>query len=309
MDIHALPGALRSVCQNVDCYLAPRHALEVFDGKTLTERLNDSGIRNFVVDSESAFQLLIRSENYDLVFGLGPAWIISKETLSLANNWVNINPIPIPKYLGGAHSTWQLLHQDNSGSIVFQEITFPIDRGQILAKFDFTYSSKRSTPESRLRENSRQLIQVINEAVARIVDRPKGLHNDADFLDREYWPRLNTEIQGWIDWSWTGLEILRFVQSFGRPYIGAHSELLEETVYFEDAIFFEPKDLHPFSAGIIVRSNSRTSLDVAVKDGFLRVTVRLPAKLDLQYLEGLRFHTPVEKLELAKKINLRSKDL
>ena len=309
MDIYALPQALSSLCSSVDCYLAPRHAREIFDGKTLTERLNDSGIRNFIVDDESAFQLLIKDKGYDLVFGLGPAWILSEKTISLANRWVNINPIPIPKYLGGAHSTWQLLHHDDLGSIIFQEISFPVDRGQILARFDFTYSSEHSNPEARLAENSRQLIRIINEAVSRIVEKPNHVHDEVDFLRREYWPRLNTETHGWIDWHWTGLEIVRFVQAFGQPYVGAHSELLGEKVYFENAIFLESKYLHPFSAGIIVRSNTLTSLDVAVKDGFLRVAVKLPAKSDLQYIEGLRFHTPVEKLELAKRINLRSGDM
>ena len=309
MDIHALPLALSSLCPSVDCYLAPRYAREIFDGKTLEERLNDSGIRNFIVNDESAFQFLIKDKGYDLILGLGPAWILSETTLSLANRWVNINPIPIPKYLGGAHSTWQLLHHDDLGSIIFQEISFPVDRGQVLARFDFTYSSEHTTPESRLAENSRQLIRIIKEAVGRIEEKPKHLHNDVDFLNREYWPRLNTETHGWIDWHWTGLEIVRFVQAFAQPYVGAHSELLGEKVYFENAIFLESRDLHPFSAGIIVRSNSRASLDVAVKDGILRVAMKLPVKSDLQYIEGLRFHTPVAKLELAKKVNLRSRDM
>ena len=91
--------------------------------------------------------------------------------------------------------------------------------------------------------------------------------------------------------------------------MGAHSELLGEVVYFEESILLERKELHPFSAGVIVRANSQYSLDIAVRDGFLRVKVRLPVKLESDDLEGLRFHTPIEKLELAKKISLRTKDL
>lgn len=309
LDVLALPSALRSHCESVDCYLAPRHALEVYNGMTLKELLDESHITNFVVENDFVFQSLIKDESYDLVFGLGPAWIISKKTLSLASKWVNINPIPIPKYLGGAHSTWQVLHQDNLGSIVFQEIGFPVDRGKIIARFDFTYSSEQSDTESRLNENSKQLNQIISEAVTAITQTSSNSKIDQGFGNREYWPRLNTESQGWIDWSWTALEIVRFILAFGRPFVGAHSELLGEVVYFEEAVLLEHKELHPFSAGIIVRSNSQHTLDIAVKDGFLRVKVRLPVTLTPQYIEGLRFHTPVEKLELAKKISLRTKDL
>lgn len=309
LDILVLPSALRSHCESVDCYLAPRHALEVYDGKTLKELLDESHITNFVVKDDFVFQSLIQNKGYDLVFGLGPAWIISKKTLSLASNWVNINPIPIPKYLGGAHSTWQVLHQDNHGSIVFQEIGFPVDRGKIIARFDFMYSSEQSDTESRLNENSKQLKQIISEAVTKILEQPDNSKINQGYEDREYWPRLNTGAQGWIDWSWTALEIVRFIQAFGRPFLGAHSELLGEVVYFEEAVLLEHRELHPFSAGIIIRSISQYSLDVAVKDGFLRVKVKLPQNLTHQYLEGLRLHTPIEKLELAKKISVRTKDL
>ena len=99
------------------------------------------------------------------------------------------------------------------------------------------------------------------------------------------------------------------MQAFGLPFVGAHSELLGEVVYFEEAVLLERKELHPFSAGVIVRSNSQCLLDIAVKDGLIRVKVRLPVKLESEYLEGLRFHTPIEKLEIAKKMYLRAKDL
>lgn len=309
LDTLALPRALHLECESVDCYLAPRHALEVYNGRTLKELLDESNVANFVVENDFVFQSLIKDKGYDLVLGLGPAWIISKETLSCAANWVNIHPIPIPKYLGGAHSTWQILHEDNLGSIVFQEISFPVDRGKILAKFDFTYTSEQSNTQYRLNENSKQLIQVINEAVAAIMGRLSTSQIDQDFGEREYWPRLNTGAQGWIDWSWTALEIVRFMQAFGLPFVGAHSELLGEVVYFEEAVLLERKELHPFSAGVIVRSNSQCLLDIAVKDGLIRVKVRLPVKLESEYLEGLRFHTPIEKLEIAKKMHLRAKDL
>ena len=309
LDTLALPRALHLECESVDCYLAPRHALEVYNGKTLKELLDESNVANFVVKNDFVFQSLIKDKGYDLVLGLGPAWIISKETLSCAANWVNIHPIPIPKYLGGAHSTWQILHEDNLGSIVFQEISFPVDRGKILAKFDFTYTSEQSNTQYRLNENSKQLIQVINEAVAAIMGRSSTSEIDQDFGEREYWPRLNTGAQGLIDWSWTALEIVRFMQAFGLPFVGAHSELLGEVVYFEDAVLLERKELHPFSAGVIVRSNSQCLLDIAVKDGLIRVKVRLPVKLESEYLEGLRFHTPIEKLEIAKKMYLRAKYL
>jgi methionyl-tRNA formyltransferase len=309
LDMLSLPLALGKWCQNVHCYLAPRHSQEEFDGVPLGDLLSNSGIRNFVVKSESELKLKIKNQNYDLVLGIGPAWIISEATLLLAKTWVNINAIPIPKYMGGAHSSWQLLNGDFAGAITFQEFSHPVDKGRILAMFRFTYLPEHSTPEFRIKENSRQLLLILGEAMTAIISSSVGMKEELNLGESEYWPRLNTEIHGWIDWQWSGLEIVSFIQAFGRPYPGAHSELLGETVYFEGAATLEPRKLHPFSAGIIIKSHSNGGVDIATKDGILRVRIKLAKNMASNYLEGLRFHSPIEKLESARITNLRSKDM
>lgn len=309
LDMLSLPHALGKWCQSVHCYLAPRHGREEFDGVTLGNLLNNSKIQNFLVKSESELKLMIKNQEYDLILGIGPAWIISEETLLLAKNWVNINAIPIPKYMGGAHSSWQLLNGDFAGAITFQELSLPVDTGKILAMFRFPYLPEHSTPELRLRENSRQLLLVLTEAMNAIISSSVGMNEELNLGESEYWPRLNTEIHGWIDWGWRGLEIVNFIQAFGSPYPGAHSELLNETVYFKAAVVLESMKLHPFSAGIIIKSHSNGSIDIATKDAILRVTIKQVENMASKRLEGLRFHTPIEKLELARTTNLRSKDM
>ena len=34
-----------------------------------------------------------------------------------------------------------------------------------------------------------------------------------------YWPQLDTEIHGWIGWSWSGNDIVNFIKAFGDPYL------------------------------------------------------------------------------------------
>ena len=54
---------------------------------------------------------------------------------------LNFNGIPVPKYLGGAHYTWQILNSDKSGGNVLQEITENIDKGPILKSDYYELSS------------------------------------------------------------------------------------------------------------------------------------------------------------------------
>lgn len=309
LDMLTLPQTLRKWSNLIDCYLVDRHANAMFNGKSLKELLNDAKILNFLVKDELDFRAKISDKHYDLIFGLGPAWIISRKTLSLANLWININAIPLPRYMGGAHSTWQLLNDDNSGSILFQEIDFPVDKGKIFAKFDFSYTKEQASPEARLRENSRQLLLNLETVMNEIIE---GKHDSASYLDfsqAEYWPRLSTEIHGWIDWGWTSVEIIRFIGAFGDPYEGAKTELMGHVVYFRHAHMLEERTFHPFTAGTIVRHQSNHGVDVAVTDGIIRLNALIPEALRRKSLRGLRFHTPIDKLEIAKTTNLFSKDM
>ena len=56
-----------------------------------------------------------------------------------------------------------------------------------------------------------------------------------------YWPRLDTEIHGWINWSWSGNDIVNFIKAFGDPYVGAHTLLNNEKIYLKNCKFKNTK--------------------------------------------------------------------
>jgi methionyl-tRNA formyltransferase len=309
LDMNRLSQKLKKQSHHVHCFLTLRHSQEDFNGITLMELLIESQVNYTIVDTELDLRNKINSEEFDLVLGLGPAWVISRDTLRCAKQWVNINFIPVPKFMGGAHSTWQILNEQFSSSIVFQEMSFPVDRGNILARYDFHYGPEHLTPQSRFEENSRQLMLFIDDALLKISIKNGTPKVSIDYKDREYWPRLNSEIHGWIDWNWSGEEIAKFVGAFGSPYIGAHTNLLGNTLYFRTAEFSECENIHPFSAGIIIRQETKNEFIVAVRGGHLKVTIIVAPTLESTFLEGLRFHTPIGKLDLARSTNLRSTDL
>ena len=43
--------------------------------------------------------------------------------------------------------------------------------------------------------------------------------------DSEYWPRLNTEIHAWINWTWPISDIESFCNAFSHPHSGAKTEI------------------------------------------------------------------------------------
>ena len=60
----------------------------------------------------------------------------------------NINCIPLPKYMGGAHFTWQILNKSKECGIYLQKITKNLDQGQILYSKKFKIKNRKPTPQN-----------------------------------------------------------------------------------------------------------------------------------------------------------------
>ena len=58
----------------------------------------------------------------------------------------NVNPIPLPLYMGGAHFTWQILNSEFRAGIYLQKITNQLDRGPILYSEKFFLNKKSKFP-------------------------------------------------------------------------------------------------------------------------------------------------------------------
>ena len=118
-----------------------------------------------------------------------------------------------------------------------------------------------------------------------------------------YWPRLATDIHGYIDWSWTLRDIERFICAFDDPYNGASTLLNGKRVKLKksysslnDGIF------HPFQKGFIYRI-SEDVVFIATEQGSLLVNEvfddnGINIKHDLRV--GDRFYTPMKYIEEAK---------
>ena len=115
---------------NICVVLAPRHVATVNK-----ESLIANGVRVLITDDinqdDAAKNIL--SHFSDLCICFGPAWIFNLDILELFNYAIlNFNGIPIPRYLGGAHHSWQILNRNYEGGCFYQLITETVDRGPVI---------------------------------------------------------------------------------------------------------------------------------------------------------------------------------
>jgi len=301
-------GRAKAAGLRVAAILAPRHAEEPLplDGRKTEAALRALGIPVLVEADINAAQPLLRGEwtgRRAIAFCFGPAWIFGPQVLSaFGGGMVNYNPIPVPRYLGGAHYTWQILNGDRRGGCILQLVTPALDRGPILRSRYFRIPASARTPEDYFRAYHRPGCALVDGALKDIVAGRAFRTQAYDRVDarRLYLPRLNTAKNGFIDWRWSGAEIERFCCAFDRPYAGAGSYIDGVEVRLGDVRLEKGERFHPFLSGLIVRRSGDTAW-IAVTGGLLRVAALRSQGADVRALarEGARLSTPPEKLHEA----------
>ena len=118
-----------------------------------------------------------------------------------------------------------------------------------------------------------------------------------------YFPRLDTPAQGWLDFSWSVDEVLRFVRAFSDPYPGATFRHGQHRYRVRRASLRNPEALHPFCAGLVV-NRLADEVHVALRDGVVALSGidgedGQPADLR-RFRVGDRFWTAAADLQAAR---------
>jgi methionyl-tRNA formyltransferase len=295
----------------IQIILAPRHAKEELPIRQIQLRsfLERLSLPVLEVDDINACGVLSNqfpAGRQSLALCFGPAWIFHEEVLRhFGAGMLNVHPLPLPRYLGGAHFTWQILNHDKTYGIGIQEITSVIDRGDILRFEEGVLPSTVRIPMDYFQ----QLYLVAQEFLAKFLDDLIRGFNFSPFkfeiLDgrRMFFPRLRTVPQAIIDWSWPASDIERFCCAFDRPYPGASTFLGSKKLHLRD-VGLERGDgyTHPFCNGLIVRIVGK-AVWVAAQGGIL-VVHDISAEGGGDFLcklrEGVRLYSPSESIDLSR---------
>ncbi|PCH97326.1 MAG: hypothetical protein COB83_02280 [Gammaproteobacteria bacterium] len=312
---------LKALNFNISVIAAKRHINEqlILSNETLAHACQRLAISSGALDDINQLNeqtLAKKIPNSAMAICFGPAWVFSEQVIQQFHyGMFNINAIPIPHYLGGAHYTWQLLNNNREGGCFFQQITNQLDQGGVFAKYQFTISKQASTPDDYFVENVKQGSLFINKLAKMFIDGDDFSPTAYAPLneDRIYLPRLRTDKQAYINWQWSAAEIVNFCQGFDDPYIGAASLVNEKLVRFKkmklltltDSNNNEIAAMHPFCAGIIIRKTIRknnTHLVVAAINGFIELGTVVNEQgqcIKDKFKEGMRLHTPQTMLDDA----------
>ena len=277
------------------------------------KKKNDKKIKIFSKLDKSFTKYILDNFQVEktLFVSFGPRWIFNNKIIKnlFKNNLVNFHSSRLPLDAGGGGFSWRIMRNDRLGNCLVHLVDSGVDTGPILKSEEFIFSKACKIPSDFDKENNDRLLNFYEKFLNELKLRKKlKLKHQTQSL-RRYNPRLNTQINGWIDWFNSSSDLYYFINAFDDPYKGASTYVNKTKVNIKSVHLHggEVKN-HPFSSGIIIRKN-KDWVVVSTNDAnclLIEKVINSNNKNIVNELnEGDRFYTPYNKLVQSRSLRLQ----
>ena len=245
-----------------------------------------------------------------IFISLGARWIFSRELIHFfKENIFNFHRSRLPFDAGGGGFSWRIMNNDRIDNQLVHKITDKIDEGPILMSDAEVIPSEFRLPEQIDNFSSKRFLSFYKNFINKISNGEKFIEKYQAKNIGSYYPRLNTLINGWIDWNYNSNELINFINAFDEPYFGASTMINNERVYIKKAqLHGGEMPNHPFMTGIITR-HDKDWIIVSTKDKnslIVEIVNNNKKKNIISSLkEGDRFYSPIKYLENSKNQRIR----
>jgi methionyl-tRNA formyltransferase len=193
---------------------SPRHASESNEASgTFESAVKELGAKCIVVgdiNSDLDFDEILDDETFGIA--IGPAWIFHQPMLTaFSGRLVNFHSIPLPRFRGGAHFTWQILQRDRTGGLNIQLIDRKLDAGAVIMTESYSVPNGARKPIDYFNALDQHALPFLQRFLDRVLAESEFEKVPLKEESSLYMPRLSTVDQAFIDWSWSGDDILKFI--------------------------------------------------------------------------------------------------
>lgn len=305
-EIVPLANFVASQGKAVQIITSPRHAVEVFDPAGTVEECAKASNISFLVAEDIASSSAIDAigdMSGAVALSFGAAWIFKPRMIVdvFANRLFNLHGTRLPQNRGGGCWSWQILMGNRFGFNLLHVIDGGVDTGDIVAYKEFIYPASCRTPMDYMGYYAQQNFSFITEFLQRTFSGSVAVTPRAqpEYLST-HWPRLNTNVHGWIDWNWRVEQLDRFICAFDDPYGGAQTVWNGESIRLKSVLAdYADISCHPAQSGIVFRKNAGW-LVIACNGGNIIVQRVLDSEgrdIHDRVRVGDRFFTPQTMLE------------
>ena len=240
---------------------------------------------------------------------LGARYIFKKNTIEnfFSNNLVNFHSTRLPLDAGGAELSWTIMREDRINNQLVHLIEEGIDSGPIIDNHSSLFPKQCQIPNDFMVYKLEKFIEFYSEFLKKVKDgKSFDLKPQVNYLGR-YNPRLNTEIDGLINWDLDSYDLFNFINAFDEPYKGASTFLNNGNfgkLYLKKAhLHGGDSSNHPYMSGIVSR-HDKNWIVVSTKSKHMLLIEEVLDKRGNNVIKdikvGDRFYTPYKELEKSK---------
>jgi methionyl-tRNA formyltransferase len=196
-----------------------------------------------------------------LVISVGARWIIKEDVRQglLGGKVLNVHGTRLPSDRGGGGLTWRIMRGDRIGNLMLHEMDDGVDTGPVIVSEDYVIPREVSTQYDHYQDYLARLERFICEFLDGVISSECSFQrrHQPDY-NSTYYPRIHTETHGWIDWSWDGQDIDKFILAFDDPYPGARTHWHNETIILKKCqLHVGEIGHHPFQKGLVIRKRNK----------------------------------------------------
>jgi methionyl-tRNA formyltransferase len=251
----------------------------------------------------------VKVEN-TIFISLGARYIFKKETIEkfFLNNLINFHGTRLPLDSGAlAGYSWQIMREDRIDNQLVYLIDEGIDTGSIIDNHLSLFPKHCQIPQDFEDYRLKKFIEFYSEFLKKIKNKNFfDLKPQINYLGR-YNPRLNTEVDGLINWELDSYDLYNFINAFDEPFKGASTFLNNGNfgkLYIKKVhLHGGDSSNHPYMSGIVSR-HDKNWIVVSTKSKHMLLIEEVIDKEGNNIIKNIkagdRFFTPYQELEKSK---------
>ena len=245
------------------------------------------------------------NEKSSLYILMSCPWILKKKIInSIKATILNSHGTRLPQNRGGGNWSWMLMNRVRFGFNNFYLVDDKIDTGQILSFNEFLYPAGLMKPQDYFDFFKKKQISFLKEELGKFFNSKRSIapKSQVDYFS-SYFPRINTKIHGWVDWSLPFEDLSYFINAFDDPFEGCKTYYKNKLVKIKStSINYEDPKVNSYKSGMIYRKGPDWICVAANGGSIIIEKVMYKNKNILKELKtGNRLFTPTKYCEMKKK--------
>lgn len=244
-----------------------------------------------------------------LFCSLSSRYIFKKNMINnfFLNNIVNFHRSRLPLDAGGGGMSWRIMREDRIDCQLVHLVDEGIDTGPIIDFKNSLFPKSCQIPIDFEKIRLDNFIKFYESFIKKIKQGKQFLLKPQMNTLGRYNPRLNTEVDGIINWDLDSYDLYNFINAFDEPYKGAFTfinnknfgKLHLKSVHLHGG----DSSNHPFCAGICIR-NDGNWIVVSTKSKHMllieKVIDRRGENIMSKIKPGDRFFSPLDEINKSK---------